>query len=346
VIQDSISILYNGNERKVQLETWGQNANFLRSRLITGNVTWTNTRPYVILGGLQVDTGATLTIEKGVRVFLHADAPFVVDGTLKVFGERYDSTKVYFRGDRLDQPYKDFPAAWPGIYFRGSSLNNELNYAVIENAFQGVVAEQPSLNSNPRVVLNECVLNNIYDAGILGIQTSIRARNCLITNCGKNIQLVYGGNYEFVHTTVATYHSSYIDHNDPVLFVSNNAKQGNTVVTADLSAVFRNCIFWGEGGKVEDEVIISRQGANVYSVVFQNCLWKTKATPLHVSASGIIANQEPAFDSVNTDRRYYNFRLKNLSPAINTGMVTGIATDLDGNNRAIGVPDLGAYEKQ
>src|SRR5690349_24752045 len=42
VVQDSIRIDYNGNERWVQLEAWGQNANFMRSRIITGNVTWTN----------------------------------------------------------------------------------------------------------------------------------------------------------------------------------------------------------------------------------------------------------------------------------------------------------------
>lgn len=346
VVNDSIIISYNGSEKKVQLETWGQNANFLRGRLITGNVTWTNNRPYVILDGLQVDTGATLTIEKGCRIYMHANAPFVVDGTLKVNGEKYDSTKVYFSGDRLDDPYRNFPAAWPGIYFRGSSIDNVLNYAVVSNGYQGVVAERLSLNANPRVSLNECTIQNIYDAGLLGIQTSIRARNCLIANCGKNIQMVYGGKYDLLHCTIATYNSLYINHDNPVLFVSNNAKQDNTVITADLSATFKNCIFWGEGGKAEGEIVVSRQGTNAWSVVFENCLWKVKATPQDVSASGIIANQDPVFDSINTDRSYYNFRLKETSPAINKGVVTAITTDLDGNNRAVGMPDLGAYEKQ
>src|SRR5688572_840497 len=143
IVRDSIEISFNGNTTYVQLESWGQNANFLRGRVITGNVTWTNKLPYVILNGLQVDTNAILTIEKGCRIFLHADAPFIVDGTLKVNGEKYDSTRVYFRGDRLDVPFNNFPAAWPGIYFRQSSKDNVLNYAVIENGYQGIVAELP-----------------------------------------------------------------------------------------------------------------------------------------------------------------------------------------------------------
>ena len=149
IVQDSIEISYNGNKQYVQLDSYGQNANFLRSALIRGKVTFTNNLPYVIVGGLLVDTNATLTIEKGCRIYMHADAPIIVDGTLQVNGNRFDSTRVYFQGDRLDDPYKYFPAGWPGIYFRGSSKDNVLNYAVIENAYQGVIVEKISLNANP-----------------------------------------------------------------------------------------------------------------------------------------------------------------------------------------------------
>ena len=116
VIRDSILINYNGKDKWIQLEAWGQNANFFRSRVISTNETWINDKPYVILGGVQVKEGTTLTIQKGCRIYFHADAPMLVDGTLKVMGEKYDSTRVVFRGDRLDVPYSDFPAGWPGIF--------------------------------------------------------------------------------------------------------------------------------------------------------------------------------------------------------------------------------------
>src|SRR5206468_3571895 len=65
VVEDSIEINFNGNTRWMQLQAWGQNANFIKGARLSGNVNWSSTLPYVILGGVQVDTNATLTIQKG-----------------------------------------------------------------------------------------------------------------------------------------------------------------------------------------------------------------------------------------------------------------------------------------
>jgi len=346
IIRDSIGIESNGNSQFVQLEAWGQNAHFLRNLKITGNTVWTNDLPYVILGGLQVDTAATLTIQKGCKIYLHADAPLLVDGSLQVNGEKDDIARVYFNGDRLDYPYNEYPAGWPGIYFRSTSKNNVLQYAVIRNAYQGLVAQQPSINANPKLTLNECIIDNIYDVGIYGIETSISAANCLISNCGKNVQLVYGGNYQFIHCTMPTIANNYIAHKDPVLYISNYVQAGGNVFTDDLSAVFTNCIIWAENGTAENEVITSKQGAAAFNVNFTNCLWKVKTTPSNITAANIINNTNPVFDSINVTKNFFNFRLKENSPAIDKGIVTGLATDLDGNPRTAGLPDLGAYEKQ
>jgi hypothetical protein len=346
VVEDSVRIEFNGNTRWVQLQAWGQNANFIRSGKITGNVTWTKTLPYVILGGLQVDTNATLTVQPGTRIFMHADAPFIVDGTLKVLGTSADSTRIQFTGDRLDAPYKDFPGSWPGIYFRGTSHDNQLNYAFIKNAYQGIIADQPSTNANPKVILNECIIDNIYDAGIFGFQSSIDANNCLVSNCGKNIIIAKGGNYRFTHCTVASYSNSYLVHKDPVLLVTNYTKDGNNYLTADLTSSFTNCIFWGEGGSIDDEVVVSKQGSSVFSVTFSNCLWKVKTDPANTTHTNMINNIDPEFDSIDTQKQFYNFRLKTTSPAINKGVITPLIIDLDGKPRAVGLPDIGAYEKE
>jgi len=346
IVQDSIRIDFNGNSRWVQLQAWGQNANFLRGVKLNGNVVWTNDLPYVILGGLQVDTTATLTIQQGTKIYLHADAPFVVDGRLIVQGTAPDSGRVYFRGDRLDDPYNSFPGGWPGIYFRGKSHDNQLDYTVVKNAYQGIVAEQPSINANPKVVLNQCIIDNIYDAGIFGFQTSINANNCLVSNCGKNIILAKGGTYNFSNCTVSSYTSAYLLHKEPVLLVTNYIKEGNNYLTADLSATFTNSIFWGEGGSVEDEVVVGKQGTTPFSVNFSNSLWKVKNNPANTSATAMITNIDPLFDSIDVQKGIYNFRLKPASPAINKGLTTPFPFDLDGNPRSVGVPDMGAYEKQ
>lgn len=350
VVQDSISIDYNGLKKWVQLEAWGQNANFFRSRVIATNENWTNTKPYVILEGLQVLPGSTLTIQQGTRIYLHADAPFIIDGTLKVMGEKYDSTRVTFQGDRLDFPYRGLPAAWPGIYFRGNSVDNELNFTIIKNAYQGIVAGGPSLNSNPKLVLNETVIDNCYDAGILAIGSEIKATNCLISNCGKNLVLVQGGRYDFNHCTVATISNNLVTHKDPVLFLTNFVEDGTTIISADLYSQFRNCIFWGENGTVEDEVVINKKGTGILQSNFQNCLWKVKTDPLltpGVTATNMIVNQNPSFDTIDVQKNFYSFRLKEGSPAINKGTATAVLIDLDGNPRPIAlVPDMGSYEKQ
>lgn len=344
ILQDSVHIQYNGNDRWVQLEAWGQNAHFLRSRIITGNETWTNDKPYVILGGLQVDTNAVLTIGKSCRIYVHANAPLLIDGTLQVNGEKFDSTRVIFQGDRLDDPYKNFPGSWPGIYFRGESKNNVLNYTIIRNAYQGLVTEKSS--ASPKIVLKECIIDNCFDAGILAIQSSIKADNCLISNCGKNMILAFGGTYDFTNCTSAAYSNTFILHKDPVLQLSNSLSDGSTVMDADLTAGFTNCIFWADQGIVDDEVVVSKQGNKIFNVSFKNCLWRVKNNPANITSSAIISNKDPMFDSINVERRFYNFELKSGSPAIDTGIATPLTIDLKGNPRNVnGKPDLGCYEK-
>ena len=343
IVRDSIEINYNGNKKYIQLDAYGRNAHFLRNRRISVSESWNNDLPYVILERLIIDGDATLTINKGCKIFCHGDAPIIVNGTLRVSGEKYDSTRVIFAGDRLDEPYKNFPASYPGLIFTFSSKNNVLNYAIIKNAYQGIVALEPAAVGT-KLILNETIIDNAYDAGLLGINTSITARNLLVSNCGKNILLVNGGNYSFTHCTAATFSSNFIQHRDPVLAITNHLENA----TADLNAVFRNCIFWSDAnGIVDDEVIVLKKGNNPFNVFFDQVLWRVKTNPANSTIAGAINNQSPMFDTINTSQKIYNFRLKDGSPAINKGINAGITIDLDEAVRPVGIaPDLGAYEKQ
>ncbi len=342
ILRDSIEISFNGNKRLVQLEAWGQNAHFFRNKVIAANETWNNDLPYVILGSLFINTNQILTINKGCRIYVHADAPIIVNGTLQVNGLKDTIDRVYFRGDRLDEPYKDYPASWPGIFFQASSKDNVFTYAVIKNAYQAIGLTDPSPNANPKIILNECVIDNAYDAGIISLNSSIRARNCLISNCGKNLLLAKGGDYQFTHCTVVTYANRFIEHKDPVLTITNSANN----MTANLTATFRNCIFWGENGLVDNEVVVLKSGTTTFNVNFDANLWKVQTVPANITSNQIINNQVPQFDSISTFNNYYDFRLKSSSPAINKGVNAGVTTDLDGKPRPVGLPDLGCFEKQ
>jgi hypothetical protein len=304
----------------------------------------------VILGYLRVNENKKLTIDKGCRIYVHADAPIIIDGTLQVNGLKDTIDRVYFNGDRLDEPYKNYPASWPGIYFSATSKDNVFNYAVIKNSYQSIAVEEPSPNApNPKVTLNECVIDNSYDAGIIASNSSITARNCLISNCGKNIVLIKGGNYSFTHCTVASYSNSYIQHKDPVLQVSN-FDATNTVKVLD--ATFQNCIFWGANGIIENEVVVAKAANTTtsYTVNFSANLWKVQTPPPALTTNMANITPDPLFDSINVSGQYYDFHLKTgppPSPAINTGVNTLVLIDLDGKPRPAGLlPDRGCFEKQ
>jgi hypothetical protein len=346
IVSDSILISYNNNQRFVQLQAYGQNANFLSNSTITGNVNWTSTRPYVILGGIRVDTTATLTIPAGCKIYAHANAPFLIDGTLIINGTK--NNEAVFSGDRLDNDYKDLPASWPGLYFRNTSKNNVLTYAVIKNAYQAVVVQNPSVNANPKVVLHQCIIDNAYDAGLYCINSSVQADNSLIANCGSNIAILYGGDYTLTHCTVAAYSTAYLTHKNPLLSVSNFATTTGGTVTNTLNALFRNCIFWADTtGFVPNEVVVNKQGSNAFTVLFDTNIYRGAADPANSTLTGNIRNADPSFDSIDIAKHYFDFRItkNSLAPGINKGTLTAFTKDLDNRNRNNGLPDLGCYEK-
>jgi hypothetical protein len=345
VVRDSIEISYNGNLQKIRLEAYGQNARFLRGHIVDETETWDNSLPYVILDGLLVAEGATLEVPAGTQVYFHADAPLLVEGTLQVKGGADSADRVVFRSDRLDAPYRDFPAGWPGIVFRASSSNNLIRYARILNAYQAVALQEPAPGSGPKLRLEQTEIDNAYDAGILAVHSSLEAENLLVSNCGKNVQLVQGGTYSFTHCTLAAYANTFLQHKDPVLFVSNYLNVNNVLESRALDAVFRNCIIWGEGGLTEDEAVVTRSGATPFHVRFDGVLWNVKNTPAEAVVTRALAHEDPQFETIDNSRRLYNFRLGPSSPALAQGVAAGTALDLDARPRPATAPDLGAYER-
>jgi hypothetical protein len=92
--------------------------------------------------------------------------------------------------------------------------------------------------------------------------------------------------------------------------------------------------------------VVDKKGNTAFAVNFQNVLYRSSELPAAATFLNSIRNEKPQFDSIDNGRRYYNFRLKSTSPAINRGVNASVAVDLDGRQRggAAGLPDLGAYE--
>jgi hypothetical protein len=342
IIKDSIQVIADGKSRFQQLEAWGQNARYIRGEYITENTTWNKDLPYVILGGLLVDTFATLQIEPGTRIYLNADAPMIIDGTLIAKGTKRDS--IVFQGNRLDEPYKNFPGSWPGIIFRERSKENLLEYAFIKNAYQGIIADQ-HIGLLPKVTIRNTIIDNIFDIGVLGINSNLVVENCLISNCGNNVALVYGGNYAFTHCTISSISNNYISHKTPVLSATNYIKRNNQILSAPLNATFTNCILWGSEGLVDDEIFVEKAGAEAISLNFNHVLFRGRSNPPFSTFTNIIRNENPTFENIDVSDDAYDFRLKKTSPAVNTGVASPLLFDLNDLPRN-GLPDLGCYENQ
>ncbi len=341
LLQDSVRINYNGKETFVQLDAYGQNARFLRNGTVTKDTTWTNDLPVVIIGTLTVNQGSTLTLNKGVRIYCHADGAIKVNGTLNALGDKGNDERIIFRGDRLDDYYKNLPGSWLGITFGPSSISNQLNYTGIFNAKNAVTADNQPPNNNPKLTMNQCIITNASGTGIFSVYSSINATNCLISNCANNIRLVAGGNYNFTHCTVVGYNTTFVFHESPVLIIGNTDDNN---LQFPLTANFTNSIFYGDQGFVTDEIITQKTGSTLWNLNFENVIYRDTGTIDAVFTSSI-QNTDPAFVNIDYTNNYFDFHLQPGSPAVNTGKITAVTKDLDGNLRD-GNPDIGCYELQ
>jgi hypothetical protein len=345
VLTDSIRIAYNGNIKFVQLQAYGQNAVYLNNRHFTSDTTLTGEKPFVILRGLTVDTGVIVTVQAGSKFYCHADAPILINGTLKLNGSA--SAKIIFQGDRLDEPYSSYPASWPGIYLNASSKDNYFNHVVIKNAFQGLVLQQPASNANPKLIAQRVEISNAFEVGVLLANSWATFQNCLIARNGVNLAIIAGGNYNFENCTIAGYSTLYKPHLEAGTSIANFGTMAGNVVNNNCQVDFTNCIFWGENGSVKNELVTNRQGNATLNVLLRNCIYKAEAQPNNVIFTASIANQSPLFDSINISRNIFDFHISNpAAPGINRGFQVGIGTDLDGKNRSVGITDIGCYELQ
>jgi hypothetical protein len=164
--------------------------------------------------------------------------------------------------------------------------------------------------------------------------------NCLIYNCGNNIQITAGGSYNFTHCTVAGYSNNFVSHLNPVLSISNTDSNSQAFA---LNANFSNSIFYGDDGIVGDEIFVQQSGTTPFNLNFENDLYKGNSSLGNFV--DCIQNQDPLFMNINAFENIFDFRLQASSPCINAGKKTSVTIDLDNDSRD-DKPDMGSYEAQ
>lgn len=361
VIYDSVMFQTNGNVQKVILMVWGQDAHFFHAgnNEIEGSSTWVNDKPYVIISPLEVDTGASLTIQPGTQVHIDAGSGIFVNGTLCAEGT--PDEPIVFQGTRLEEFFDDLPGQYLGLFFLRGSSNNKLKNVIIKNADFGVSVgdaflatqdscEIPNIFSGanaPDLLMDKVIIKNVLANGISGTLARITATNTLVFNAGERmLQLRFGGAYEFEHCTFANFGSATLNHQKPSLYLSSSLRfpcGGPTRIDAEMDANFINTILYGS---LDEEIEIDTlENLNApFNYTFDHCLVKTDLDTAAASGSfmDVIFDQDPQF----TDRSEDDYSITASSPCIDAGELSFITDDLANNPRLDGQPDIGAYELQ
>lgn len=354
VIQDSLQFVTNGNQQYVDLIAMGQDAYFYRPNvfpasgppysLVPCNAIWTNDKPHVIFGYLVVDSGCTLTMQQGTRVYMHNNGVLWVykGGSLQIAGS--SSNPVTIQGDRLEPAYSTEPGQWGEIWLSPGSINNVISWAVIKNGTIGVEADTVGgTGSTPTLNINHTIIKSMSQFGLLGQGSYIVGDNNVIADCQYYcVDLSLGGNYSFYQCTFANYWS-YGQRQTTTLLINNwyQDVKGNYQSRPLTNAFFGNCIVYGSLTE-ELQFDSSHGGTQLFKFYFENCDLSTKqniGVRYHYNDS--ILNVPPPFYNTETDD-YEIHTGSQLSGYGNILICNAYPIDLNGMGR--GCPsDLGAY---
>jgi hypothetical protein len=351
LLKDSLMFVSGEYRADVKLIAVAQNVTSFRDVTISTQ-NWSNEKPYLIFGTLTVDSGNTLTIDGGARIYFHRNAKMIVNGRLIVNGSwQYP---VNFKSDRLEKDYDTIPGQWGGVFLRGDKEEHQINYAILRNGTNGITVGAPEGKKMVHLnIANTKCLNMGYSA-LMAYHAVVNAQNCLLGNSGNTVcSLLDGGNYEFVHCTFGNYGAKNItsEYDSKALVLSNYTEyldnEEKLVVQMDdlTGAVFGNCIFYGF---VNDDISLDYKIEKLFSYKFENCILKVSSSSALKSDSNMVNckfSEDPKF----IDPYRENYLLDTLSSAKDAGKPEYgqlVPLDLDNNSRiSDSKPDAGVYER-
>lgn len=344
LIRDSIRFVTNGNVQYVILEAIGRNVHIIKGKEITEDTFLKADKPYLIYDSLNVARGVKLTIEAGAEFFFHDKASLNIWGTLKAEGEL--TKKIVFRNDRFDKmngviPYSNIPGQWNGIVFHSDSYDNSLKNVVVKNAVVGLYF-QPSDISKKKAQLYNVEVGNSSDNCVMASNCYIDAVNCLFSNSRKAVLNIQGGNYSFLHCTIANYYQ-WSTREGAALALSNDSDNAESPL---VQCDFINSIVYGTR---VDELALEDAENQKFNFRFLNCLIRSKQGEVGEGFVDVVWNKNPEFLNLNSSGLYeYDFRLSETSYAIGIADIEyseQAAFDLKGNVRLMdGSPDAGCFE--
>lgn len=379
IISDAINFIVNGNEQKVILEAWGQDAYYHRPdsvikfedgsyfpysvanavpnsyNLVGSEIVWKNDKPHVVYGYLVVDEGQKLKIQEGTKVFMNYKAGLWVyaGGQIQVLGKK--DKEVVFQGARREKDFADEPGQWDRIWINEGSDNNIIDYAIIKNAYIGVQCEfigDDSILAKKRTLqLKNTKIQNMSMWGLYCKYFTVFATNNVISNCQEHsVNIMLGGGYRFTHCTFANYWNKDKAREKATLNVNNYS----TLQVLPLDLLIANCIV---DGKLENEVSldIKTETGTTVTYTFSNSWLKTNINTSTADFVNIRKGDKAAVLDYK-DISVYNFeplasenRITNFVHPLATQYATYFGApyvDINGKTRNTTNVTAGAYETQ
>ncbi len=344
-VEGMLDFLTNGVTQTVTLEAYGQNVRRLRGLTLTSDVTFDDEMPYVVFDTLRVAEGATLTLLPGTKLLFHDKGTLQVDGCLIARGEQ--GKMVQLRGDRLDNVlpdagYEILAGQWQGVRFAPQSFGNHMEFVEMQSTVEGVVIDSCGITDRNKLTLVNSWLHNSQRHVLKSQHAWVDAFGCCFSDSGEAVVSLRGGTHDFVQCTMANYYLFAISP-ESILTLSHLSWEDSSGVSNPLmKANFNNCIIYGitspiyPGDLAGTEVYLRNVLLGVGGSDddhFISCIW----------------NENPEFETIRDDY-YFNYRLKEDSPAIGAGNPAYVTPeclyDMDGNDRLQwGNPALGAYAR-
>ena len=313
--------LESGALQKICLSGWAWDAMVKRDVVIAADTLISSSTPIVIQRGITVLRGTTLTIASGTA-----------------------ARPVVLRGERMDRmfdnlPYDRVPGQWRGIRFGPDSYGNVLRYTDLHGAFDGIVADSSSLDSE-KLHIFASTIHNCQGVGVQLNHCKAKIDNTLISNTLNACVEVKGGDVALNGCTLAQ-------------FYPFDARRGAAIrfVAPLQNLLCQNSLITGYA----DDVMLGESG-DLFNYRFEDCIIRTPKITTNDSVKFFAVLFEDPRDTLTTGKKHfkrfdtenyiYDFQLHAGSPAIEKANVaTSLPTDRNGRVRH-GKPDIGAFERE
>ena len=347
--------------QQVILEAYGQDVVLIRSQKrrteYARDFVFKRDKPYLIYDSVLI--GGKTTIEAGATLYMHQGAALFALGDVEAYGSM--NQPITLRGDRLDRlfdsvPYRYAAGMWDGLYLLNYKDAPRATYAIdfltCEGGNIGLYCYSERTEDLPSLRLSNSRLHNHALYGVVLQNTDATIANTEISNCASYCLYLDGGEYDIVHTTIASYFGatnvniqSTQKEDVTGVYINNLSKTG-----AATHVNVRNSIITGSR---RNQLVLATPLPQYYAGAWYGNYLKTDSLTIPHAHDNVYWSEEDTVEVFrNTyykykEYRYYDFRLDSLSPARGIGdSITAISYPIDRNgiSREHVRPDAGCYQ--